>query len=111
MTPFKVALIAAAAVTGGILTAGAVIAQPASLPEGPGKEIIENSCTACHGADLVYGQLRTPDDWGQVVDRMVGNGASLTDEQYKTVMTYLTTTLGAPAAPGPSAAAPAPAAQ
>ncbi len=105
MTPFKVALIAAAALTGGLLTVGAVTAQPSDLPEGPGKEIVQNSCTACHGADLIYGQLRTPDEWGQVVDRMVGNGASLTDDQYKTVITYLSTKLVAPTTP----AAPAPA--
>jgi cytochrome c5 len=97
MNPFKVALIAAAAVTGGILTAGAVIAQPSALPDGPGKEIIESTCTACHGADLIYGQLRTPDEWGQVVDRMVGNGASMSDDQYKTVLTYLSTQLAKPA--------------
>lgn len=98
MNPFKVALIAAAAVTGGILTTGAVIAQPSELPAGPGKEIIESTCTACHGADLIYGQLRSPEEWGQVVDRMVGNGASLTDDQYKTVITYLSTKLAKPAA-------------
>ena len=98
MNPFKVALIAAAAVTGVILTAGAVIAQPSALPDGPGKDIIESTCTACHGADLIYGQLRTPAEWGQVVDRMVGNGASLTDDQYKTVITYLSTKLATPAA-------------
>jgi cytochrome c5 len=97
MTPFKVALIAAAAVTGGLLTASAVIAQSSDLPEGPGKDIVLNSCTACHGADVIVAQRRTPDEWGQVVDRMVGNGASLSDEQYKTVVTYLQKNL-APAA-------------
>jgi cytochrome c5 len=96
MTPFKVALIAAA-VTGGLLTAGAVIAQPSDLPEGPGKDIVLNSCTACHGIDLILSQRRTPDEWGQVVDRMVGNGASLSDDQYKAVVTYLSTSLAAPA--------------
>lgn len=103
MTPFKVALIAAAAVTGGLLTAGAVIAQPSDLPEGPGKAIVLDSCTACHGVDLITAQRRSPDEWGQVVDRMVGNGAVLTDAQYKTVVTYLSTSLATPAA---AAAAP-----
>lgn len=103
MTPFKVALIAAAAVTGLVLTAGAVVAQPSDLPEGAGKDIVLNSCTACHGIDVIVGQRRTPDEWGQVVDRMVGNGASLSDDQYKAVVTYLSASLAAPAA----AAAPA----
>ena len=100
MNPFKVALIAAAAVTASVLTAGAVIAQPSDLPDGPGKDVVLSSCTACHGIDLIVGQKRTPDEWGQVVDRMVGNGASLSDEQYKAVVTYLQTNLAAPAAAG-----------
>lgn len=102
MTPFKVALIAAAAVTGALLTAGAVTAQATDLPDAPGKEIVQGSCTACHGADLIYGQRRSPEEWGQVVDRMVGNGASLSDAEYKTVMTYLSTNLST--APAPVAA-------
>ncbi len=102
MTPFKATLIAAA-VAAGLLTAGAVIAQPSDLPEGPGKDAVLNNCTACHGIDLIVVQPRTPDEWGQVVDRMVGNGASLSDDQYKTVLTYLQTNLGTPAAPAPAA--------
>ena len=106
MTPYRVALIAAAAVAGGLLTAGAVVAQGSDLPDAPGKDVVLNSCTACHGVDVIAMQRRTPDEWGQVVDRMVGNGASLSDQQYKTVVTYLQTNLAPPAAPA-AAAAPA----
>lgn len=106
MTPVRVALIAAAAVTGGLLMASAVIAQTADLPAGPGKEILESTCTACHGADVIVMTKRTPDEWGQVVDRMIGNGAALTDDQMKTVVAYLSANLAPPAA-GATAAAPA----
>jgi cytochrome c5 len=102
MTPFKVALIAAAAVTGGFLTAGAVVAQSSDLPDAPGKDIVINSCTACHGIDVMT--RRSPDEWGQVVDRMIGNGASLTDDQYKTVVAYLSTNLAPLPAAAPDAA-------
>jgi competence protein ComEA len=71
------------------------------LPEAPGKMQIVESCTQCHGVD-VLAQRRSPEEWSQVVSRMIGNGASLTDDQYKTVLTYLSTNLahpeGAPAA-------------
>ncbi len=110
MTSFRVALIAAAAVTGGLLATSTVIAQVTQLPEGPGKQVIENSCTACHGVDVILAQPRSADEWGQVVDRMVGNGASLSDEQYKTVVTYLGANLTPAAVAAPAAGAPAAAA-
>lgn len=69
-------------------------AQSADLPEGPGKALVQESCTTCHGADLVTAQRRSPDEWTEVVNRMVGNGAELTEEQNKAVLAYLGTYLG-----------------
>ncbi len=69
-------------------------AQSADLPEGPGKALVQESCTTCHGADLVTAQRRSPDEWTEVVNRMVGNGAQLTEEQNKAVLAYLGTYLG-----------------
>lgn len=110
MTPFKTALISALAVTGVLFAAGAVIAQSPELPEGPGKTIILESCSACHGVDVITAQRRSPEEWAQVVDRMVGNGASLSDAQYKAVVAYLGTSLGTTPAAGSAAAGAAPAA-
>ena len=53
------------------------------------------ACTQCHGVDLIMAQPHTHDEWSQVVSRMVGNGAALTDEQYQTVVAYLAKNLGA----------------
>jgi mono/diheme cytochrome c family protein len=48
-------------------------------------------------------QRLTPDEWRDVVSEMVGNGASLTDDQFAAVVKYLSTTLApqdaAPAVP------------
>ena len=49
------------------------------------------------------------DEWNDVVLRMIGNGASLTDDQYTAVLDYLATALGPEGAAAP-APAPAPAA-
>jgi mono/diheme cytochrome c family protein len=100
LTPFRTALISAFAVAGVLLTAGAVIAQSSELPEGPGKAIILENCTACHGVEQITAQKRSPEEWGQVVDRMVGNGAALNDEQYKTVVSYLGTYMNSKSTPG-----------
>ncbi|MDO6415183.1 hypothetical protein Q4F19_12395 [Sphingomonas sp. BIUV-7] len=98
-------LIAAVAVFGA-LAASAVIAEGVDLPEAPGKAQVKESCAGCHGVDVIVAQRRSPDEWSQVVSRMVGNGASLTDDQYKAVVAYLSKNLARPESAPTAAAAP-----
>ena len=88
ITAFGVALIAAG-LSSGISTAA--IAQ--GLPPGNGQAVVQSACTACHGIDVIVSEHHTPDEWRDVVSEMVGNGASLTDDQFATVVKYLSTTL------------------
>lgn len=64
------------------------------LPEGQGKALVQSACTQCHGIDVIVRQPRSRDDWTDVVSRMVGNGAQLSDEDYNQVVQYLATYLG-----------------
>jgi len=94
-------LIVAVATFGG-LAARAGIAQNPELPEAPGKAQTLTACTQCHGVDVLLAQRRTHDEWLEVVSRMVGNGASLTDQEYEAVVSYLSKNLAraeGPAAP------------
>lgn len=91
------------------LTFGAS-AQAQELPEGQGKAAVLTACTQCHGIDVIVRQPRSRDEWMDVVSRMVGNGAQLSDDDYNLVIEYLATDLGsanqkAPAK-GQSASAP-----
>jgi mono/diheme cytochrome c family protein len=72
------------------------------LPEGPGKALVQSACTECHGIDVIVRQRRAREDWTDVVSRMVGNGAQLSDEDYNQVIQYLAMYLG-PAHPSASA--------
>jgi|SRR6185437_11737311 mono/diheme cytochrome c family protein len=85
---FRVAVIAAG-LSGA--TFSAAIAQ--ELPPGDGRDVVQSACTACHGIDVIVSQRHTPDEWRDVVSEMVGNGASLTDDQFAAVVKYLSTTL------------------
>jgi mono/diheme cytochrome c family protein len=85
---FRVAVIAAG-LSSGMSTAA--IAQ--GLPPGDGQNVVQSACTACHGIDVIVSQRHTPDEWRDVVSEMVGNGASLTDDQFAAVVKYLSTTL------------------
>src|SRR5438045_6330234 len=53
-----------------------------------GKADVEKACTMCHGVDQIVAQHRAPDEWAEVVTRMVGFGATLTDQQHADVLAY-----------------------
>jgi cytochrome c553 len=50
-------------------------------------------CSPCHGTARLCEKLgaRTPEVWGQTVERMRGNGAQLTDDDAATIAEYLAT--------------------
>ena len=68
--------------------------QAQDLPEGKGKDVLENVCGACHGVDLIAGRRATKEGWGYIVDDMVSRGASATNEQIKTINEYLAKNFG-----------------
>ncbi len=69
-------------------------AHAQELPDGAGKAAVQAACTQCHGVDVITRQPRSRDDWMDVVATMVGNGASLSDDDYNLVIDYLATNLG-----------------
>ena len=74
----------------GSLPAGA----QSSLPEGPGKEAIEASCTLCHGLSYITQSSKSLSGWRDIVSDMVGRGAPLTKEEFEAVLPYLATHFG-----------------
>jgi DNA uptake protein ComE-like DNA-binding protein len=68
------------------------IASPAKaqgLPDGEGKDVYENVCGACHGADIVVGSQGTKARWEETVDAMKNRGASGSEADFVTVTNYL----------------------
>ena|SRR5215831_5028930 len=59
-----------------------------------GKNILENSCTNCHGIDVVEQHGLTADGWTDIVRGMIGFGATVTDEQVPILVDYLAKTYG-----------------
>ena len=66
------------------------------LPDGPGKSVLENTCGACHSADIVVGEVGNSNFWANVVDSMRSRGASGTDEDFAIIVDYLTRFFGVP---------------
>ncbi len=73
-----------------LLAATAVFAANPSLPEGPGKRIVESSCTACHTLDIVTSKTWDWKKWQEVVPRMTEKAdAHLSKEETADVVGYL----------------------
>ena len=65
------------------------------LPEGKGKETLENTCTECHGLDKALGQLRSERQWRAIAVRMRSKGATMSDDELKRLVEYLSQNFGA----------------
>jgi competence protein ComEA len=68
-----------------------------TLPEGPGKAVVEKVCKGCHGLENVVRSRRTKDKWSDIVDDMIARGAKGTDSEADEVVDYLSTHFGADA--------------
>ncbi len=70
-----------------------------SLPEGKGKDYVSTICQQCHGLEAITGSPRSLEDWRNVVNDMVSNGAALQDDEMEIVSQYLAKNFGPSAAP------------
>lgn len=66
-------------------------AQKNQLPDGPGKDVVLRVCGQCHAVDLITGKGNTRDGWTQVVGVMIARGAQGSDDDFDTIVEYLTT--------------------
>ncbi|HUB96500.1 MAG TPA: hypothetical protein VL993_11305, partial [Stellaceae bacterium] len=71
-------------------------AKQVTLPDGQGKDLVENNCVLCHGLDRVTAVPRSQAGWKAVLARMTFLGAQLNADQQKTVLTYLDSKFGQP---------------
>jgi len=66
----------------------------AQMPPGPGKAIFEKSCTECHGEEVVLDMKMSKEGWQSVVDNMIAEGATVSDDDTKVLVDYLAKNFG-----------------
>jgi cytochrome c5 len=77
-------------------------ARPTALPPGPARELFVRVCTRCHAADLVIAKRHTPEEWDDLIAKMVDRGAMATDDEQQRIFEYLVRFYGnAISAPAP----------
>jgi hypothetical protein len=86
------------------MLAAPVGAYAQDLPPGPGAEVVTKVCSGCHGLDQVTSERHTADGWNDIVNAMVGNGASATDTEQDQIVKYLAANYGSPDAAAPALA-------
>jgi competence protein ComEA len=96
-------LLAAAAVfAANVFAADVFAADNAPLPEGPGKKLVVEICSFCHGLARIKGQAFTRSEWDNVIKGMVSEGAPVTDEEFSLILDYLAKNFGPPPEQGPA---------
>src|SRR4051812_45999851 len=71
------------------LLIGTAAAQDVVLPDGKAKNLVQNSCSECHGLDQVVSNTMSREDWQATVKRMVRRGATLSPAEVDSVVDYL----------------------
>ena len=72
-----------------LLLTAVVFASAQSLPEGPGKDLVEVICSACHPPIKVLGKEWTKKEWQDKVLEMLQEEADVTQSEKDTIVAYL----------------------
>jgi cytochrome c5 len=84
-----------------VASAGLLHAQPAATAPAtdPDRQLVETMCSTCHPITQVTSKTKTPDDWAATVDKMIGLGAPVTEEDRDRIIAYLATHQAPPTKP------------
>jgi mono/diheme cytochrome c family protein len=77
----------------------AVLLAEAAMGQGQPPAVFQKVCGACHPIETVTSQRRTRAQWQESIGQMVARGAKGTEEEFATVLDYLTRNHGPGAAP------------
>jgi competence protein ComEA len=79
----------------------------AGMPDGPGKDITVKTCTKCHSITNITGAHKDTDGWTATITKMVGYGATGSDDDFQAILDYLSKNYGLNPPPASSTAPPA----
>jgi cytochrome c5 len=64
------------------------------VPDGPGKQILLNTCTMCHNLQRIKNGRRSAEEWEETLLAMLNEGAPVSDEQFPVIHDYLSRHFG-----------------
>ncbi len=69
------------------------------FPDSPGKDVAIKACSGCHEQERAASLHQPKDGWDATMSAMASRGMTLSDADYATVLTYLSTAFPADAVP------------
>ena len=72
-----------------MLLAVALSCPAQNLPDGPGKDLVDVICTACHDANRIIAKQGTKADWQAKVLEMLQECPDVSQEERETIVNYL----------------------
>jgi cytochrome c5 len=73
---------------------GYLVKAHGPMPDGPGKDIVLNTCTICHDLSRIKTVRHTKEEWQETLIAMLNEGAPLSDENFPVVLNYLAKNFG-----------------
>jgi hypothetical protein len=77
-----------------LLITSLAAAQDSGLPEGKGRDAVENTCLECHSIRRIKAQHLDEEGWNSTIRQMIENGASINPDDVKVIVDYLTKNFG-----------------
>jgi len=68
--------------------------QEDGLPEGPGKSAVLKICSECHPVEQAVAMRGSEKDWKDVIELMIDRGATGSEDDFKSIITYLAKNYG-----------------
>jgi competence protein ComEA len=65
-----------------------------AFPDGPGRDVAVRLCSDCHAIVDVTKHRESRARWGQIVEKMIGEGAQINDADFETLVIYFSVALG-----------------
>ena len=59
------------------------------FPAAPERDLVVRTCTACHAPELVITKRHTPEEWDDIIAKMVDRGAQANDTEQQQILAYL----------------------
>ena len=59
------------------------------FPAAPERDLVVRTCTACHAPELVIAKRHTPEEWDDIIAKMVDRGAQANDTEQQQILAYL----------------------
>ncbi len=77
-----------------VIFVAALFAADSELPDGKGKDAVENTCMECHTLERIRVQHLNEEGWNAVMREMMEAGAAINPDDMKVMVDYLTKNFG-----------------